>query len=336
MHFERLNYSFSNETTEIELNYLHKDEEKVLCIAGSGSRFTPLLSQNPKIMDVVDTSLLQLYLAQVRYKAIQKLEFHEYLKLLGYVETTILNRCDIFLKLNLPDEVKNFWMNQDLRWQKNGFLFIGRWEQKLQILRKIFFLFHFQNLESMFLENNKESFPNKSWQIFCRTILSEKLVSQFLYSGSSSYNLDISFGQYIYQNIINRIGRSRLDEEFFLQFLFAGKLLSQKSWPLEASEKIFDLCKHAQTQVQFIHKSLIDLAVLDYNFYSLSDCFSYLPTSAVQSFLDRIQKRQTRVYGVFRQFMFQHQLNLSRFKQVEKVDSELEKVPVYKIEYFHL
>jgi S-adenosylmethionine:diacylglycerol 3-amino-3-carboxypropyl transferase len=332
MHFEKLNYSFANETTEIELAGLPENVRSVFCIAGSGSRFTPLLTKNPEKIDVVDSSLSQLYIAELRYQAIQKLSYENYLQLLGYQKADSQLRIDLLEDLELSSDQNHFWLNINTKWQARGFIFIGQWEKKLQILRKIFYIFHFKNMNSVF--SSKMKFPEKSWNFFCKVLLTEKVVRKLLYSDQSKYNLEKSFGQFIHDHFLTQIKKNRLNTEFFLQFLFCNELISSEAWPLEAQEDTFKKMKNAKTKVYFVHKKINDINMQGYDFYSLSDCFSYLSDVDSQKIINQLLSNKNQFSGVLRFFMYKPKLNFQTIQCSENDYSDLEKVPIYQITYF--
>ncbi len=334
MHFDKLNYSFANETTDIELSAMPENAHSVFCIAGSGSRFTPLLSKNPVRMDVVDSSVAQLYIAELRYQAIKQLDFESYLKLLGYKTTTAHQRLNIFLSLDLKEDLKIFWLEKNTNWQKKGFIFIGSWEKKLQWLRRVFFLFHFKKLGSTFNSKSPKNFPMRAWNLFCRFILNESLVRKLLYSDQSKYNLPLPFSEFVNQQFKRQILKAPLDRNFFLQFLFCGNLLSPDSWPIEADSNIFEQAKKSTTKVSFVLKNLNEIKDFGYDFYSLSDCFSYLSDDDSQNFLNKIKASGVKVNGVIRYFMYHPDIDFSHFQYSENDYSNQEYVPIYKIIHF--
>ncbi len=334
MHFDKLNYSFANETTDIELSAMPENAHSVFCIAGSGSRFTPLLSKNPVRMDVVDSSVAQLYIAELRYQAIKQLDFENYLKLLGYKTTTAYQRLNIFLSLDLKEDLKIFWLEKNTNWQKKGFIFIGSWEKKLQWLRRVFFLFHFKKIGSIFNSKNPKNFPMRAWNLFCRFILNESLVRKLLYSDQSKYNLPLPFSEFVNQQFKRQILKASLDRNFFLQFLFCGNLLSPDSWPIEADSNIFEQAKKSTTKVSFVLKNLNEIKDFGYDFYSLSDCFSYLSDDDSQNFLNKIKASGVKVNGVIRYFMYHPDIDFSHFQYSENDYSNQESVPIYKIIHF--
>ena len=334
MHFHKLNYSFANETTDIELSAMPENAQSVFCIAGSGSRFTPLLSKNPVRMDVIDSSVAQLYIAELRYQAIKQLDYDSYLKLLGYKPTTANQRLNIFSSLDLKTDLKIFWLEKNTNWQKKGFIFIGSWEKKLQLLRKAFFLFHFKKLDSIFSNNNPKDFPMRAWSLFCRFILNESLVRKLLYSDQSKYNLPLSFSIFVKQQFAKQILKPSLDRNFFMQFLFCGNLLSPESWPIEADRSIFEQIKKSTTKVLFVLKNLNEINSFGYDFYSLSDCFSYLSDADSQNFLNKIKASNVTANGVIRYFMYHPDIDFSHFRYSENDYSNQEHVPIYKIIHF--
>ncbi len=334
MHFSKLNYSFANETTDIELSYLPENCKSVFCIAGSGSRFTPLLTKNPEFLDVVDSSIAQLYLAELRYELIKQSDYKSYLKLLGYSDASSVERINIFKALKLKNEICQFWLHTNTEWQKKGFIYIGSWEKKLLILRRLFYFFHFKDLSKVFNNNDSNSFPQLSWKLFCKYVLTESIVSRFLYSGQAKYNLPQPFGQFIEQRFLAQIKKNKLNFEFFLQFLFCGQLQSQTAWPLEAHKDIFELAKKSQTKVRFVQNNLSDISHFQYEFYSLSDCFSYLDASLAQKIVNQICASSIKSSVIIRYFMYHPEIDFKQASYFEVVEPSLDSVPIYKIMYF--
>lgn len=331
MHFEKLNYSFANETTEIEFSQLAPETQSVFCIAGSGSRMTPLLAKNPRKMDVFDSSTVQLYLAELRYQAMKQLDYDQYLKLLGYRIAEAAERIAILNQLILKTENKDFWLQKNTDWQVRGFIFIGRWERKIQILRKAFYFFHFKDLKNVFIKNLPREFPKAAWSLFCRVVLTEFVVSRLLYSGQSKYNLPRPFGVFLHDQFLNQLRKTQLDREFFLQFLFCDDLLSEKAWPLEAQKHIFEAVKSSTTKVRFVCQNLNEINDFDYDFYSFSDCFSYLTDSDAQRILNSLSSSAKKMKGVIRYFMYHPKLNFDQFTSCAEIDPHLDRVPIYKI-----
>ncbi len=330
MHFNQLNYSLANEATDIELSHLEENTSKILCIAGSGSRFTPLLSKNPESIDVVDSSLQQLYMAELRYQCIKQLSYSEYLKILGYTICESAERLSIFKKIVLKKEIIIYFTDINTSWVQNGFLLIGSWEKKLQILRKIFYCFHFKNLTAVFQDNNKKKFPFYAWNLFCKLFLNEAVMGRFLYSGQSKYNRDLPLGQLLNSSFSNQIKSSQdLKSEFFMQLVFTGKL-HPSAWPIETDEIVFNRSKESKTKVQFLQKNLTEINFGDYNFYSLSDVFSYLPDQLSQKIIDQIAASDVKSKTILRYFMYEPKLSYADFK-FETIDNTLDSVPIYKI-----
>lgn len=332
MHFNKLNYSFANESTEIEVRLLEENIESVFAIAGSGSRCLPLLSKNPKKLDIYDSSLPQLFITELRFSAVRLLKYDEFLKLLGYQECSAEERIILFNKLDLSLAAKNYWIQTQNIWSKNGFLLMGSWEKKLQILRKVFNFFHFKDLNRIFKNNLKQEFPQLSWKMFCKTVLNEFIFRHFLYSGTSKYNLDLSFGDFLKSQFSKQIMHSNdLNSEFFLKLLFTGEVDSDPlSWPLEAQKDVFEKAKKSKTEVKFHQKNLTEIQFGQHQFYSLSDCFSYLDDNASQKIMNQISGSNLNSTTVLRYFMYQPRLDFSGL-QTQEIPSEHDKVPIYKI-----
>ena len=65
VYFSKLNYSFANEDTTVEMEILPKGAQRVVCVAGSGSRVLPLLAKKPHKLVCADLSEQQLYITEL-------------------------------------------------------------------------------------------------------------------------------------------------------------------------------------------------------------------------------------------------------------------------------
>jgi S-adenosylmethionine-diacylglycerol 3-amino-3-carboxypropyl transferase len=143
-YFSDLNYTLSNEDTRIEFDLLPENAERVFSIAGSGARCLPLISKNPKYLDVIDMSVSQLYLCELRLAAMKTLSYEEYLFLLGYRGALQSggdsgdDREVLFRKLTLSADATQYWNERKEGWKPRGFILLGRWESHFQKLGYLF------------------------------------------------------------------------------------------------------------------------------------------------------------------------------------------------------
>jgi len=311
-YFDGLNYSLANEDTWIEYSLLDFQTHRVLSVSGSGARCLPLLAKNPGHIDIVDISEVQLFLAELRIQAARSLTYEEWLFFMGYRgavpgdPNSIISRPALFEKIKgLQPKTKTFWSNSRLRWEKNGFLFLGKWEQHFQ---KLGFLFRnilrcdfgpifkaqtLQDQQKLF----KSSWPHRRWKSFLKIVASEVVFDRFLYKGHFSGKADrktekMPFSQFV-ENEFNRLFSTQLARKnYFLQVLFLGEIRYEEGLPLEAQRNIFEQIQSSTTTINYIHCSLLETLTQNsyncYNFISLSDTISYMPDHFASQILQKI------------------------------------------------
>ena len=304
-YFSDLNYTLSNEDTSIEYELLPENCDRVFSIAGSGARCLPLAARNPKVLDIIDMSLSQNYLCELRWQSAHQLTYEEHLFLLGYrggIPSGAANsddRWDLFKQLNLSQACRDYWVERKQGWMKRGFILLGRWESHFQklgflfrdILKCDFFpVFEAQSLEEQ-IELYEKHWPRLRWNTFIQIAASEYVFNKFLYKGHFSGQKEHKTeqrppSQFIMEEF-DRLFRTQLvRKNYFMQTLFLGKIYFEEGLPFEVHRPVFEKIKTSRTQLNFLHGNLLDFLPLHaYNFISLSDTISYLPRDAANKIL---------------------------------------------------
>ena len=348
-YFQDLNYSLSNEDTQIESDLLSKmpsDRTKVLAVCGAGSRVTPLMQSHVNQIQVVDVSEPQLKLLRLRLESIKKFDHDEFLQFWGY-KKSVSSRIKMFGSLNLSPDDSNYWKSQSPMWE-NGFLLTGKWENFLTRLGKIFRVFFIVNFETLFecpsAEARKvwftKNFPQKRLQLFLKIFANPFIFNLFLYRGNFAGSKE-SFPDFLNQVFHQILIVKDPKLSFFAQMLFLGELKYSEGWPIEADREVFHRSKKFNGEIQFYQTDMVDLIEqnLDLNFLSLSDVVTYL--SEVQ--LHRLEKALCRlehhqITAVMRSFRrhpkfsqdFEQRLSLKDIRLSEQTDS----IGVYKFHIF--
>jgi S-adenosylmethionine-diacylglycerol 3-amino-3-carboxypropyl transferase len=307
-YFVDLNYTLSNEDTRIEYDLLNENAGNVFSICGSGARVVPLIAKNPQCIDVVDMSLPQLEYLKLRLQAIKDLSYDEYLFFMGYRgglpggNDAGDDRFQLFEKLQLAPVTRQYWQERKPFWQSKGFIALGRWEGHFQKIGKVFRnilqgdvngIFEAQNLE----EQNRlydQLWPKLRWNSFIRVAASEYVFNKFLYKGHFAGGSDRrTESRAPYQFLteeFERLFRTQLvRKNYFMQVLFLGKIKYEEGLPLEAHRVIFEKVKAATTQINYLSGNLWDIVgSKPYDFVSLSDTISYLPSENANKILQRL------------------------------------------------
>jgi S-adenosylmethionine-diacylglycerol 3-amino-3-carboxypropyl transferase len=323
-YFSDLNYTLSNEDTRIEFDLLPEGVERVFSIAGSGARCMPLIARHPKVLDVVDMSVSQNYLGELRYQAIKALTYEEYLFLMGYRGALQSgsdqgdDRTKLLANVKLSADAKKYWLERTEGWAPRGFILLGKWESHFQKLGFIFRevlqgdfskVFEAQSLPEQ-IELYEKHWPHKRWKSFIRVAASEYVFNKFLYKGHFSGSADAKTEarppwKFIIEEF-DRIFRTQMvRKNYFMQILFLGKIAYEEGLPYEAHQEIFDRVKISPTKVNYLLGNLLEhLPKKPYDFISLSDTISYLSQDDANQILQNLHKdTEAKSQVVIRSFM---------------------------------
>jgi S-adenosylmethionine-diacylglycerol 3-amino-3-carboxypropyl transferase len=357
-YFSDLNYTLANEDTQIEYRLMPDNAKAVFSVAGSGARCLPLIAKNPDEIHVVDMSVSQLYLCELRYQAAKVLTYEEWLYFLGYrggLQDGSLEgdtRLELFERIQLSTEAYKYWTDRKQGWEKRGFILLGRWEGHFQKLGKIFKdylkcdfsgIFKAQNLPEQ-IDLYDKTWPHVRWKSFLRILASEYVFNKFLYkghfAGKSSHKTESRPPYQLVEEEFKRVFTTQLARKsYFMQILFLGEIRYEEGLPLEAHRRIFEAIKAANTKVHYHLGNLLDvLPKTAFDFISLSDTISYIPTDRAEKILQDLHPKTpkgTRV--VIRSFMRAPQdIALDGWRRLPRAESEAHKNDSTGVYQFHI
>jgi S-adenosylmethionine-diacylglycerol 3-amino-3-carboxypropyl transferase len=304
-HFNGLIYTLANEDSIVESELLPNHTERVIAIAGSGSRIIPLLAKFPQELVCVDLSLEQLYLTELRIESVRHLEHHEFIQFFGYPTTnsSAQSREALFKKLvNLNPEAQNYFLNlfKNISW--NSLLYSGKWEQTVRKFSKVIRKFVGQKGLKIFdcktLEEQKEyyfhHFPQKSWHYFLRIYAVLMAITWKIKPGIfPQVEANIRFYQ-TYKKCFDQMFMNTLAKEnYMLQLVFFGEIMFPEALPTECDPVLFQQAKKAliTSQVSYIQEDIISTLEKSKNkneFISFSNAPSYFPQEMAKNYLGRI------------------------------------------------
>lgn len=346
---EKLNYSLGNEDSLIEMNLMGKFPRQ-LCIAGSGARVIPLLANEPEHITVLDVSKTQLLFTQVRIAAIKTLDYNDYLGFWGYQYMTSEKRKRLFSLLPLSSAVKDFWLTRDYLWYPEGWYALGAWESALKKLGQGFSkLFRFDALPlfsaltiDQQIQINKKYWPKLRAKAYFNLVANKRVLNQLLYRGgllTPGFEVESNCAEYILSSIERLFNTSIARENFFLQWIFLGKILYPENALPETTPSIFQKLKSNKTDLQFEMGNAIDFVASAEPFgaYSFSDIVSYMTPTAINDILKAIPKSPSSQLSIFRSFLKHPQpaskQEWSRLIDKEQSAWESDKTGVYR---FHI
>lgn len=358
-YFKDLNYTLANEDTFIEHELLPEGANRVFCIAGSGSRVLPLLAKRPKEVDVVDMSVAQLYLTELRYQATKVFTYEEWLFFFGYRgglqsfgKIDGDSRVELFQRIELTDPCRVFWADRREGWKNRGFISLGKWESHFIKLGHIFReylrfdftpIFEAQSLDEQIELWNKH-WPAKRFTAFMKIAASEYVFNKFLYkghfAGSDDHRTEKRSPSQFLEEEFRRLFHTILARKnYFMQMLFLGGIKFEEGLPTEAHQSVFEAIKKSPTKINYRLGNLLEiLPDAPWDFVSLSDTVSYLSKEDANRLL-KILHSDTKSGStmVIRSFMrAPTQIDLTGWEQLVGDEQKAWKRDVTGVYNFHI
>ncbi|HHF7367137.1 TPA: DUF3419 family protein [Legionella bozemanae] len=304
-HFNGLVYTLANEDSVVESELLPDHTERVIAIAGSGSRIIPLLTKSPQELICVDLSLEQLYLTELRIESVRHLNHNEFIQFLGYptASSSTQSREDLFKKIiTLRPETQEYFLNVFGNSNWSPLLYSGKWEQTVRkfsmVIRKFVGKKGLKIFDCKTLEEQKtyytHKFPQKAWHFFLRIYAALMAITWKIKPGIfPQVDPKISF-YHTYKKCFDQMFLNTLAREnYMLQLIFFGEIIFSEALPAECDPSVFHQAKKAllQTKVSYIQEDIISTLEKSENksgFISLSNAPSYFPNEVAKSYLSRI------------------------------------------------
>lgn len=254
-YFQQLNYTFGNEDLSLEYLVLKKNLHHVYAVAGSGSRAIIAIAKNPNFLTLVDKSKRQLQITELKIASIQYLNHEDYLSFWGYLYPEISGeqRQKLFNKIKISSETQNYFIElfNKNKWQ--SILYEGKWEKTFIKLNKILKIIVGKKIEKLTNFTNNDDyqnfivtkFPYIRWKIALWLLGNATIFNILLYHGKFPKK-NISKSYYIfYRDIFNKLLKQELPRNnFFLNIIMNGKLISKNALPIECHKEIFNKAKH--------------------------------------------------------------------------------------------
>ncbi len=291
-YFQHLNYTLGDEDSKVEYEILPKNTNHVVAIAGSGGRVLPLLAKSPGHITCVDILDEQLYLTELRIQGMKALDFATFRAFLGYPPIVMLpeDRKRIFDTLALSADARNYLQQLFIKHHWSEIVYMGKFEMTMATLSKINGLVTGKRGKDIFnCENIEEQrayyysrFPSRRWKVILFLLGNSSVLNTLLYKGDfPEKNIEGSYYNN-FRNIYDSIFRNiRINESFFAQLSFWGKINNSEGNPIEVNEDVFTKAKEALVNCKIsyrkndIIKFIAGLPGKSVGFVSLSDVPSF-------------------------------------------------------------
>lgn len=266
--------------------------DNVLSIGSAGDNSFSLLTQHPHLVLAVDVNLVQIQLIELKKAAFLNLDYHEFLRFLGFKEEQ--NRQALFDKLELTDSLKEFWLE---RWPllEGGIIYQGKFENYFRLFRtKVLKLIHGSSkIDTLFQEKPEmeqsefyqKTWNNTRWKWLFKLFFSKFMMGRFGRDPAFLKEVDIQVGKHIYQKAAAHLSSVNCQKNPFLRFMLKGHFGNRL--PHYAREEHFELiksrCGHLQTHYGLAETALAKHPDLRFQRFNLSNIFEYMPAQLFES-----------------------------------------------------
>lgn len=339
---ETVNYSSCNEDSESEIKSLRiGEQDRILCITGSGARSLDLLTKKPSEIVSIDFNPCQNYLLELKMKAIKFLDYEDFLAFLGITSSTKRMRYYEIIKKSLTPDSRSYW-DRNIAVLKKGIIYQGRWERYFGSLSKMVGIVRPRLRDKLFSCKNLEEqadiwmkkWNNSVWRAFLK-VISSRFAWKYIFGDPAFYrniHNDFSIYKYLQERLVAGMNHIRANESPFLNLLFFGQFKPSGALPPHLKRENYQTMRTHLDRISIVTESLIDYLWQQpegsFDKYSLSDFSSYTnPIEYERIWKGILKTSKTGALVCERQFLVKRQLPaelMAFLKRKEKLEKELE------------
>ncbi len=265
-------------------------EDDVVSVASGGDNSFALLLKNPRSLTVVDLNPAQIFLVELKMRAIQKFDYNDFVGFIG--ASPCQNRLQLYssLRSSLSKPARGYWDTQTDN-ILTGVIHCGKFENYFSIFRKFVLPFiHGQKtvqqlLTASSLEQQRsfydEVWNNRRWRWIFSLFFGKFLLGHL--------GRDPSFFQYVsLENIAEELLRRThygltevsIQDNFFIEYIFMGKYSHlDRAHPYLYEPNFHFLQEHAGSVhlvIGSLEEYLKSLPLETVSKFNLSDIFEYM------------------------------------------------------------
>ena len=265
-------------------------EDDIISIASGGDNTFALLLNNPRSLTAIESNPSQIFLVELKMRAIQKLDYADFIGFVGARPCDRRSQLFLYLRPYLSDQVRAYW-DRHPGSVLNGIIHSGKFEKYFSTFRKyVLPLIHdrktVESLLTFRSPDEQRSFydevwDNKRWQGLFRVFFGEFLLGRL--------GRDPSFFRYVnVRNVADElVKRTRhgltevpIQQNFFVEYIFTGQYRDLETAHPYLRESHFQYLKENVARINLVHASLDQylskLPVRSISKFNLSDIFEYV------------------------------------------------------------
>ena len=287
----KIHYSQCWEDPRPSLNALEiGPEDDVLSIASGGDNSFALLLGRPRSLTVVDRNPAQLFLVELKTRAIEHLGYDELLGFIGIRPCPDKDRIYAFLRPRLSEAARDFWDKRPAL-IRDGLLHIGKYERFFRAMRRyVLPLVHNRRTVRAFLSCStideqvkfyEEIWANRRWRMLFRLVLGKHFLGRMGRDRSLYRHVTIpDTGDYLYRRTSRSLAEWPIRENPYFVFFLAGNYQWPESYPLWLQKDNLPVLKEGVSKIRLKHGSLQEVLAGSrpeaFSKFNLSNIFEYM------------------------------------------------------------
>jgi len=299
--FDIIRYAQVWEDADLLLEALNiKEGDVVLSIASAGDNAFSLLAQNPAKVYAVDISEAQIACCELRKTMYRQLSHKEHL-VFGGVVCGDMDRVAMFQKLDLPQEVKEYW-EHNIELIQKGFMTQGKFERYFKLFREkvLPFIHTRQRIDELTAPKNEEerrTFYNNVWNNLRWKMMFRVFFSRFV---MGRLGRDKEFFKFVEGSVADRIlsrakhALTELDtsQNPYLHYIIKGEY--RTAFPYSLREENYVHIRNNLDKIVF-RKQSIEQFTAEFdgkiNAFNLSDIFEYMTQNSMDTLYETMLQK---------------------------------------------
>jgi len=277
-------------------------EDDVVSVASGGDNTLALLLGNPKSLTAVDRNPAQLFLVELKIRAIQRLDYHDFVRFVGARPCQDRLRLYSHLRPFLSHQAREYWDTQTEN-LREGIIHSGKFESYFRIFRQVVLpLIHDtkavkQLLAGSSLDEQRTFYDrvwnNRRWQWLFRIFFGKFLLGHLGRHPSYFQHVTLEdIGEEILRRTRYGLTEVPIQDNFFAEYILTGQYhnLEEAHPYLRESNSAF-LRNHVgrvRLVCASLHEYLRSLKPESVSKFNLSDIFEYISFEDFERMLGEI------------------------------------------------
>jgi S-adenosylmethionine-diacylglycerol 3-amino-3-carboxypropyl transferase len=279
-------------------------EDDVLSIASGGENSFALLLQNSRSVVAVDRNPEQLYLVELKMRAVQRLEYRDYVAFIGLRDAQDRTGSYSLLRPLLGEDARRYW-DAHLDDIRRGIVHSGKFEQYFSLFRRFVLpLIHRRRdverlLGGESLDTQRrcydEVWNNRRWRRFFRIFFGKFLLGRLGRHPSLFRHVRMEdVAAELLRRTEHGLTEVPIRDNYFVEYIVTGKYRNPEHTHPYLSEEDFYHLRDRLDQIRLVHQDLIEyLSTLppgSISKFNLSDVFEYMSDAEYEETLRAIHR----------------------------------------------